>query len=397
MYTMEKYRHVIEAVRKDTNYLTKIENGVHPDEVLREAIATLSKYTKTPISSESVPLPIIAFEAAAVEILVNTSDWGKQLLSEVMWEYSSARSINPQASVDAISKLNSEMLKSESEFYSLALLEHPKDSLSNEELRVEIFRNIGDLIESSIKPLLRGLLCQVRIRRNRDFSFETVRKLSLGNVVQELSDTLRMPALVAPPPFCIRLNHWRNIAKHHDSYCEGKTVVCEYLEGGSTQTVRLAREDLFNLMSRTMELLTALRVGRSLTVVEYLNETKFVGNEITFSDVRPEIVLLQFATGLACLGFETVDFSVSSSSVRLKLKDVVPNSPYRDRMLISAQTIYPLWSIFPRELLEVTYLDCKNREFLTSKTTGQDCIKVKEGAITLSELLSSIDFCFPAD
>lgn len=136
------------------------------------------------------------------------------------------------------------MLAAAWEHWSLLYLEVDKAELPLEEFRHEVFRNIGAVIESFLFPHLRDLLMQVRLARGTMASYGQVASLKLGNVVNELHDTLGMPDLVAPPPWRIRLNQWRNIGQHHRSCVRGSLIYGYYGEPPNEQEVSFSRNEL---------------------------------------------------------------------------------------------------------------------------------------------------------
>ena len=146
----------------------------------------------------------------------------------VLSEYRQAHSNDPQASIKAFGAWQPALLRAQSEFQSLYLLAVDKSALDLDEFRVEIFRDIGAILEACVQPQLKALLQQVRVRRSRRTEASTLVGKKFGEIIDELSHSLQNPGLVAPPPWGLKLHIFRNIAQHHSTQLRDGKIVCSY-------------------------------------------------------------------------------------------------------------------------------------------------------------------------
>src|SRR5215471_19839451 len=124
---------------------------------------------------------------------------------------------------------------------------------------------------AQIKEAIIGVLDPYFLNKDllEEYSIELqVARLKLGNVVNELHDTLSMPDLIVPPPWGIRLNQWRNIAQHHWSCVRGNLIYGYYGEPPNEQEVRFKRSELLDALRKIYAICEAVSTSRSLFVID---------------------------------------------------------------------------------------------------------------------------------
>lgn len=382
---MRNLDRLIEGLKSKAPYLAMAEDGRTPEEVKAHASRVLGACLQSPASIENIPLPALAHEAVAVESL-RRDKWASAMFDGVLTEYRNAAQVDDEASMRALEDAEPAILKGMSEFMSLYLLERDLDDLDLEECRLEASRSIGGLVEGCLKPQLQALLHQVRVRRGKRASFADIAALKLGNIVQELSNLLENPELVAPPPWGVSLSQWRNIAQHHDSVVEGDCVVCRYNIGQHEASIRLSREDLVAVIVRLQQVLAAIRAARSIVVLENLDR---LTGRVEPQGLRPDVAVFHIATAIATQGFEVVDFETGDSQVVLSVSDATQTPSIR-RMIHASQFVVPVWQAFPRDSVVVRYLDTAGDVALTATAAGVDCERVGSGDVPFEELASLI-------
>jgi hypothetical protein len=80
------------------------------------------------------------------------------MLAGVLFEYRAALNQDQQKSIRALEAWHEPLVRSMSEFISLYLMEVDKTVLQLDELRLEVLRNIGGLLEACVQPYLKALL-----------------------------------------------------------------------------------------------------------------------------------------------------------------------------------------------------------------------------------------------
>jgi hypothetical protein len=213
---MKVHEKLFADVRRRSPYLVWAEQGRTPDEIKAEILATLRPHLQNPHVLTDFPLPILAHEAVTIRN-IHLDPWASSMFSGLLSEYRDALVADQSASIAAVESWDEPIAQAMSEFLSIYLLEVDKADLDLDEFRLEELRNIGGVLEACIQPQLKALVHQVRIRRGRRSGFSDIVDLRLGAVVEELHGTLRQPGIVAPPPWNLKLHHWRNIAQHHST------------------------------------------------------------------------------------------------------------------------------------------------------------------------------------
>lgn len=97
-----------------------------------------------------------------------------------------------------------------------------------DEYAFELFRNIGGLIESTLQPYLKEFYCLTCISNGIPVSADTAQNEDFGRVIAKLEKMIPLPNLVAPAPWGLRLNQWRNISQHHTYKVVEDKIVAEY-------------------------------------------------------------------------------------------------------------------------------------------------------------------------
>jgi hypothetical protein len=378
---------LLQSIRKYSNYLSALEQGVSPDDVKQSIISILAPYFENAQVLDELAIIVLAPEAVSVSKLQHDK-WALDMFSNVLEDYRKALAINKKHCLDTCARWEEKIGHGTSEYVSSFLLEVDKEELPLREFRYEVFRNIGGIIEASIQPLLRELLIQVRLRRGKTNPDAGVDTMDLGLVVGELFDTSGYPELFAPPPWNIRLNQWRNMAQHHKTRVEKMEIIGTYGIGSNEHEVRFTRGELFNALMKIHSVLAAVRTARSLFYIDNIEEMRL---RVTKTDVRPEQLMFQMAVSFATQGYELQEFSQDEDSVNAVLVDVT-ESPTRIRLAHFSQFVFPIWRYFPSKIISAQLLDKNGTLLLTVTARGEDCEAVSKGEIQFSTLAERVDF-----
>ncbi len=224
---MNKLLKVLASVRQFSSLLDLLEAGFTPAEVKESIIATLHPHFKNQNILEELAISTLVPEAINLTRL-QQHRWAFNMYHKCLDIYHSAYAADSSESLKSCASWEKDIQKGLSQYWSAFQLQSSLSALELEEFAFESFRAIGMLLEANIKPHLNDLLNQVRIIKQRPDPRANLSKMSLGDVIEELINSSDLSELLAPPPWHIRLNQWRNIAQHHSFYIESDTVICQY-------------------------------------------------------------------------------------------------------------------------------------------------------------------------
>jgi len=220
-------------------------------------------------------------------------------------------------------------------------------------------------------------------------AYAQIARLKLGNVVNELHDTLGMPDLIAPPPWGIRLNQWRNIAQHYRSCVRGNLIYGYYGEPPNEQEVRFSKSELWDALQRIYAITQAVSIARSLFIIDNIKAvSQHWPQDLT---LRDDAYILSLATRFATQGFRLADLQLSDDSVTATVVEMFEGPPDK-RMMQASQFVYPLWCTFKRSTVIIRYVDKAGQLRLTTEANGGDCKRVADGAISFFELANLVKF-----
>jgi hypothetical protein len=376
----------LQSVRQFTNLLDLAEAGVSPGEIKQAVISVLSPYFAKRDMLHDLAIERLVPEAINAQ-RITADPWAHQMALGVLEIYRNAFRTDQEAALRGVAAYHPEIGRGISEFYTLFHLDRDKTDLPLEEFRYEVFRGIGGLIEACLQPLLRSLLLQTRITRQKESTLEAIRSLSLGNVTGELFDTSGLPDLVAPPPWHVRLNQWRNVAQHHESWVREATVVARIRTGAGSREYILTREDLLKLLSCINMVLRIVRMAHTIIAVE--NSEDIRPNLPPKDEQRDEVRIFSLASAFASQGFELKDVKVEAEVVSIVLQDVTTRE-FLSRAAHATQFPYPLWLQFSRDRAVVTVLSADTSKRLRVTAQGSDCALVAAGDIPFDELANRV-------
>jgi hypothetical protein len=253
-----------------------------------------------------------------------------------------------------------------SEFWSNFNLERDKSNLPINEFKTEVFRLIGMLLEASVQPFLRDLVAQVRISKRKTWDQKAIRKLSLGNLVEELSASGCPPELIAPVPWNIRLNQWRNISQHHLARVEGEVIVLSKEATKTGAEVRLSRTDALLVAGEMISLFTAVKSASDIVSFDRTDASFCFHDE---HGIREEALLLHFNSAISTQGFELLDLETSELSVRADMGDIIVGDVV-SRVAHASQLLKLLYAYTHRSAVEIRYFDRKGHLRATMRADG---------------------------
>jgi hypothetical protein len=377
---------LISSIRHHSPYIKWAESGLTPHDVKARILAILQPYFDNPSVLTDLPIEVLAHEAVSVGN-ISGDPWARSMLVGVLREYRGSVIQDQQQSIAAFEAWNEAIARATSEFFSIYVMEVDKTGLSLEEVRLEVLRNIGGLLEACIQPHLKALLHQVRIRRRRQVSAGGLIGLKFGETVEELYQTLAVPGMVAPPPWNLKLHVWRNIAQHHSATVHNERISCCYRIGKSKHRVDLTRDQFITVARKMQQMLGIVRTARAIFFWD--NEGKF--QPACTSELRQEISFFEFALGIATQGFTIRAMYESGDVGHLQVQDVT-NGDARSRGIHASQFLVAAWLHFRTPVIQVTYADRLGRVCLVADATGSDCDDIAEERVPFENLASRVRF-----
>lgn len=379
------------TIGRQTPYLAWAESGLAPSAIKDRVIATLQPYFENPSALSDLPIEVLGFEAVSIHRL-SSDAWATATLGGVLSEYRGALRQDKCKCLDALTAWDEELAQAMSEFYSMYLLEIDKSDLDLDEFRVELLRNIGGLLEACVQPNLKALLHQVRIRRAKPAHKTQLAGLKFGEVVEELSKTVCVPDLVAPPPWALKVHVFRNIAQHHSANSRGDRIVANYQSGGQMMQIELAKHELLEVAHKVQQLQGILRAARTIFFLDNADK----GLRCQGGDLRPDISILFLTTAIATQGYDVVDLSVSDTLAHLQVRDVT-RGDVKSRGVHASQFLVQVWKECRTPKVKVSYLDKDGYVRLVAEALNTDCSDIAEGRAPFETLASRVVFRVPPE
>ncbi|WP_207301937.1 hypothetical protein [Rhodocyclus tenuis] len=360
------------------------EAGVKPEEIKQFVIDTLLPYFENHDVVKELAIDVLAPEVVNLyKTKLNPS--AEAAFRFVLQLYRRAKHSNENASLTACADAEGDITAGLAHYWSCMYLEQEKADLEIHEFAFECFRLMGTLIEACIQPFLRDLLRQTRITRGKSPTLPT--NMSLGNLVGELFDTLDFPELIAPSPWGIRLNQWRNIAQHHRTRVEAERIVGTYGEHPNEQEVSLSRSELMGALRAISAILNSIKLARTIYFIDNLQQLKPLLREI---NVREDARLFSLVTAISSQGFRVSNIHLSESEATLELIDL--QTPSEQRVIHASQFLLPLWAETERASLKVVYGNQTGDYVAEFETTGEACSSLDRKETTIEHYLQQVSF-----
>ena len=325
------------------------ELGWDPDQIKNLIIQTLTPYFKDKqfLSDKAIDLlPIEAVNVGMIGQDVKAEKWLHQLLDI----HQAASKVNEKVCFQTLAHWEDRISHATDEFWSAAILEQNTSTLPLQEFKFEIFRTIGMLIEACLQPQLKALLAQVRLSKGDPEPNKNLDGLELGKVINELHAKLPDKEIVAPVPWNIRLNQWRNMAQHHKTRVKDNKIVGAYGVGAKQTEVILERAALLQFVTRLNFAIRVVLTSRTIFILDNLQK---IEPYISFdTDEREDVRLFRLATSFATQGFEIERFEIIDGKVLVWIFDKTGGDTLK-RAVHCSQLIYSVWLNFSHDFIEI--------------------------------------------
>jgi hypothetical protein len=377
---LEKYKKIVDSA---SPILALIQQGFSPREIKKAVIESLDPLFENKNVLEEIAIPELITQSMTIEKIRGDGRFVK-VLTEIISIYRSALKQEPTKFFESLNLSEPMIAESDSKFWSILNLEVDKSKLALYEFTHECMRNIGDFTEDLAKPYLLSLLLQVRIINGTEFSANFTR-LDLGEIVDELTRKTSFQCLLMPAPWNVRLNQWRNIARHGSSRIENNKIICQYGKPPDARELTLSRAELLMAVNTTYMTFLTLK---SAYAIFFNDNIEQISKQVKFGVGREEIDFLPFAAGLASEGFEILDYDSSNEKAILTVKDCWNET--EERKIHASQFLFTLWLFTHSRKLLIEY--CGNSEVVTSvfAINGTVCEQYSRGDIDLAKLAEAV-------
>lgn len=283
--------------------------------------------------------------------------------------------------------------KGMSSYWSGLLLGRDLNALGLHDFTFETFRTIGHLIESVLQPHLKELLLQARITAGKFDAPNSIVRLDLGLVVGELIQDFGFRRYLAPWPWKVPFNQWRNMAQHFSTRVEGHYIVSAYGKGKTEREIRLTRSQLLSAVQRVHMTCRSIKTGRTLFL---LNNIAKLGLDKDKIEIREEAKLFHVRSSLATQGFELLHMDCTGNRVEVTVREMTTGISQKTRMIHASQFVCPIWAEYPHCTVTVHYLDFDGQLLLTAAAKGDDCKAVVDDGAPIASLAEKVDFSLTA-
>jgi hypothetical protein len=316
---------------------------------------------------------------------IQNDGWALKLFEHTLSAHRQAKAVNSNDSLKACSDWIPATYEGLSIFWSQYHLELDTTSFELEEFVHETLRTIGAFVEGLIKPAVKAILHQVKIKSSEPTSVQTIQNLDLGKVINELIEKGGYQSFFELPPHSVRINQWRNIAQHFSTRIEDDKIICRYGRPPREKEVELTRDELFEVALKLSLIYSSLRLAQQIFFIDNLNEITDLGYTPSDFKMRPEAFLVNLTAGLASQGFELIEFKDNADEVVVVLQDVTSLNP-EERRFHTIQFANYIWLHTKANQIIVEYREPNGTPNFRVRADGELCRKIYEGEVEPSTL-----------
>lgn len=302
------------------------------------------------------------------------AEWMPSAYSACLRVYRTAEEHDAERSMAICHNWGSRIRSGELLILSAITLRVKPEEIGLDDLAFSTLQSIGTASESLIKPHLQELLEQAEVGGLRPEDAVPVEKLSYGQVVGELGRQTDLPEkLLAPEPWGIRLNQWRNIAQHISWSVRGEMVECWYGKEPQVNRFHLSRDELLQVRRSVTNVELVLMAARAV----YLLDRPEPALEVISrgEDGRIEARIAEYGKAVASFGFEIVDIGISEEQSHVIFRDVTGEDPDTRREYV-LPFVYHLCKCTGASKSQATYEERDGTPNLQATASAEDCAAV---------------------
>ncbi len=365
------------------------EAGLTLDDVKQEIISILKPFFRHQELLEEFAVQVLFPEVVAL-VKLSEHRWAYEACRICLGIYHRAYSRSYVDSARCLASCERDAQEGLSHYWSNFQLLPGLDELGIEEFATECFRTIGMVAEACILPHLKDLAGQVKIAERGFHPESDSSQGAYGQIVTELYRNADLRELLAPPPWGIRLNQWRNIAQHHSYQVEEGIVVCKYGKKPGERELRLTCQELEKAAQAVVATFQAVKSARTFFFVDNIHTVKpFLPQDVP--SLRPEQEVLNVAAAVATQGFELINIELTEIRAAAVLQDMTTQNPDQ-RRLHASQFLHALWNETERQTVSIEYRERDGTPNYSFEVLGEDCDGLSRGEIDLEEYVGRIHF-----
>lgn len=131
------------------------------------------------------------------------------------------------------------------------------------------FREIGDMVEGTLKPFMQLVLVMFLIASRKPNKSATIYDMSLGEITGELLKSKTFNELYQPLPWNVPINQWRNVAQHYSFTVDRSHAALECVYGTKNKKkISVDRDSLVALLKRVHAILYAHKIAHLLFFID---------------------------------------------------------------------------------------------------------------------------------
>jgi len=364
-----------------------LREGFTPRQIKEGIIALLDPYIHDKEVLQDLAVNHLAGEAICVARLFSKRTW-QDMFEFVLKTREDAISKSKQEAYEALVFFQSSIIETQRKYALQIEFEIVKDNLDLDEFAFELFRNIGSVIESTIQPFLKEFHCLLLISNGKSVNPSVVAQMDLGTVVDRSLRELSDSDLLAPAPWSVRLNQWRNIAQHQTFKVTESRIVAQYGKSSPRKEIELTRNELLLAAQEISSRLAILRTSRVFAMVNAGEELmRLMPSDQDDISAIAVTLIASFATQ----GFTLVSLEEKDGKVIASLRDAAPEAGEK-RFIHASQFLVVIAAFFPGRFIEVHLRTPDDQEHWVFSLDVIQSGKILLSEDPLKELANTLDW-----
>jgi len=270
---------------------------------LDETVADLHRYFENPtMLIQALNIGALTYEHAFLKASTDR-EYVPELVSTILAELRQARDQDPVGFFQFWCDQMHSTGRAINNMASVATLQGNKSDLDFSFLVKSYFRDVGDLLEGSLQPMIRLRLEVWEHLGRRGVLPSPVSALTFGKVTEELLAATDLGKVYRPLPFSLSVSQWRNIANHNSYEVVGTLVSCTYGTSNRPKNISLTIDDLTKVVSECNAIYYAHKIAVEFFGIDNAKELIKREPKVSVSEYSQDTSLVY---GLVSEGFSIV-------------------------------------------------------------------------------------------
>jgi hypothetical protein len=216
-------------------------------------------------------------------LTMNNESWFMDGLEQLLDLFHQAKTQNENECLQALVELDPQINSGLKNMQRVFHLEADKSVTRLDLLGKVCFREIGDIIEGTLRPFMQLMVVMAQIATSSTKAVGGGNEITLGDLVKELLSISTLAELYQPGPWNVSMNQWRNIAQHYSFKIDSShaALECEY----GTKTKKIVFVDRDSLIALLKRIHAIAYVHKTAHLLFFINNAEELASRIT---VTPE-------------------------------------------------------------------------------------------------------------